>query len=106
MESMSSLLAPKAIAVVGASQRLGRGSKVTRGRKPGDIEALATLLVRLGDFAVAHAGRFRALDLNPIIVKPAGKGVVASTSPSNTTAAKGWPRTPPNRLRLREGREV
>jgi acetyltransferase len=48
-----------------------------RGRKPGDIEALATLLVRLGDFAVAHAGRFRALDLNPIIVKPAGEGVVA-----------------------------
>ena len=28
MESMSSLLAPNAIAVVGASQRLGRGSKV------------------------------------------------------------------------------
>jgi hypothetical protein len=49
----------------------------SRGRPPGDIEALATLLVRLGDFAVAHAGRFRALDLNPIIVKPAGEGVVA-----------------------------
>ena len=43
----------------------------------GDIDALATLLVRLGDFAVANAGRFRALDLNPIIVKPAGEGVVA-----------------------------
>jgi succinyl-CoA synthetase beta subunit len=48
-----------------------------RGRPPGDIDALATLLVRLGDFAVAHAGRFRSLDLNPIIVKPAGQGVVA-----------------------------
>ncbi len=48
-----------------------------RGRPPGDIEALATLLVRLGDFAVAHAGEFRALDLNPIIVKPEGEGVVA-----------------------------
>lgn len=48
-----------------------------RGRAPGDIDALATFLVRLGDFAVAHAGRFRALDLNPIIVKPAGQGVVA-----------------------------
>jgi acetyltransferase len=48
-----------------------------RGRKPGDIEALADLLVRLGDFAVAHAGAFRALDLNPIIVKPAGEGVIA-----------------------------
>jgi acetate---CoA ligase (ADP-forming) len=48
-----------------------------RGRKSADIDALATLLVRLGDFAVANAGRFRALDLNPIIVKPAGEGVVA-----------------------------
>ena len=48
-----------------------------RGRPPGDIDALATLLVRLGDFAVANAGRFRSLDLNPIIVKPAGQGVVA-----------------------------
>ena len=28
-----------------------------RGRKPADIEALADLLVRLGDFAVANAGR-------------------------------------------------
>ncbi|MBX9775571.1 MAG: acetate--CoA ligase family protein [Xanthobacteraceae bacterium] len=48
-----------------------------RGRQPGDIDALAKFLVRLGDFAVAHAGQFRALDLNPIIVKPAGQGVVA-----------------------------
>jgi acyl-CoA synthetase (NDP forming) len=48
-----------------------------RGRPCGDIDALATLLVRLGDFAIANAGRFRFLDLNPIIVKPAGQGVVA-----------------------------
>lgn len=48
-----------------------------RGRQPGDIDALARLLVRLGDFAVANTGKFRALDLNPIIVKPAGQGVVA-----------------------------
>jgi acyl-CoA synthetase (NDP forming) len=48
-----------------------------RGRPAGDIEALAQLLVRLSQFAVAHAGNFRALDLNPIIVKPKGEGVVA-----------------------------
>jgi acetyltransferase len=48
-----------------------------RGRPRGDVEALADLLVRLGDFAIAHAGNFRSLDLNPIIVKPAGEGVVA-----------------------------
>lgn len=49
----------------------------TRGRDPGDIDALAELLVRLGQFAMANAGRFRALDLNPIMVKSRGEGVVA-----------------------------
>ena len=48
-----------------------------RGRPRGDIEALAALLVNLGRFAVAHAGQIRALDLNPIVVKAAGGGVVA-----------------------------
>jgi hypothetical protein len=48
-----------------------------RGRPPGDIEALADCLVCLGRFAAENAGRFRALDLNPIIVKPKGEGVVA-----------------------------
>ena len=52
-----------------------------RGRPRGDIEALAKLLVNLSHFAVAHAGRnagrIKALDLNPIIIKPAGEGVIA-----------------------------
>jgi acetyltransferase len=48
-----------------------------RGRPAGDVEALAEFLVRLSQFAIANAGRFRALDLNPIIVKRAGEGVVA-----------------------------
>ena len=43
-----------------------------RGRDRGDLEALAALLVALGQFAIAHSGRFRALDLNPIIVGKAG----------------------------------
>jgi len=48
-----------------------------RGRPPGDIEALAELLVNLSHFAVAHAGQIKALDLNPIIVRADGEGVVA-----------------------------
>ena len=48
-----------------------------RGRPAGDIEALIEFLVRLGDFAAAHYGRFQALDLNPVIVRPTGQGVVA-----------------------------
>ena len=43
-----------------------------RGRQRADIEALAALLVNLGRFAVANSGRFRALDLNPIIVGSSG----------------------------------
>ena len=57
-----------------------RGAKIltgTRGHAGGDIEALADLLVRLGQFALANVGRFRALDLNPIIVKAPGEGVLA-----------------------------
>lgn len=51
--------------------------KGARRRPSGDIVALAAFLVRLGDFAAANFGRFRALDLNPIIVKPEGEGVLA-----------------------------
>jgi len=43
-----------------------------RGRPRADIEALAALLVSLGRFAVANYGRFRTLDLNPIIVQREG----------------------------------
>jgi acetate---CoA ligase (ADP-forming) len=48
-----------------------------RGRPGGDIDALAALLVSLGRFAVAHAGQIKALDLNPIMIRPKGEGVVA-----------------------------
>lgn len=57
-----------------------RGAKIltgTRGSPGGDIEALADFLVRLGHFALANSGRFRALDLNPIIVKAPREGVLA-----------------------------
>jgi hypothetical protein len=60
-----------------ARTRAARLLDGARGRARGDVEALADLLVRLGEFAIAHAGAFRALDLNPIIVRPAGAGVVA-----------------------------
>jgi acyl-CoA synthetase (NDP forming) len=48
-----------------------------RGRSDGDIAALAELLVRLGQFAVRHFGRFRTLDLNPIMVGRPGEGAIA-----------------------------
>ncbi len=46
-----------------------------RGRPPADVDALADAVVRLG--ALAASGRVHALDLNPLLVLPAGRGVVA-----------------------------
>ena len=51
--------------------------KGARGAAPADVGALADCLVNLSRFAVANAGRFRSLDLNPIIVKASGQGAVA-----------------------------
>lgn len=51
--------------------------KGARGRPKGDIDALAECLVKLSHFAMQHADNFRALDVNPIIVREAGQGVVA-----------------------------
>ncbi len=65
-----------------------------RGRPGGDIEALADMLVRLSHFAVSNAGRLQSLDLNPIVVKARGAGVVAvdiaiaSTGPAPTAEGR------------------
>jgi acetate---CoA ligase (ADP-forming) len=59
------------------SLRAARMLTGARGRQPGDLDALTTLLVQLSRFAVSNAGTFGTLDLNPVIVRPAGEGVVA-----------------------------
>jgi hypothetical protein len=75
-----------------ARTRAARLLDGARGREPGDVAALVHLLVRLGDFAVAHAGAFRALDLNPIIVGRAGAGAVAvDVAIEERTGAKETP---------------
>lgn len=48
-----------------------------RGQPKGDIAAAAQALVRLSDFACRHAGDVAEIDLNPVLVRPAGQGVVA-----------------------------
>lgn len=48
-----------------------------RGRPPGDIEALAQVALDVTRYAAANLERLTELDLNPIIVRPAGRGVVA-----------------------------
>jgi acyl-CoA synthetase (NDP forming) len=59
-----------------------------RGRPRGDIGALAELLVNLSRFAVVHAGQIKALDLNPIIVRAEGEGVVAVDIAADLAAEK------------------
>lgn len=48
-----------------------------RGRPPGDVDALAAALAALSRFAAAHAERLESAELNPVVVRPSGQGVVA-----------------------------
>lgn len=48
-----------------------------RGEAPSDVEALAQLLVAVSDLLVAHPGRIAEIDLNPVLLYPAGQGAVA-----------------------------
>lgn len=51
--------------------------KGARGRPEADIDALARLLSRLSVFAVKAGPKLASIDLNPVVVMPAGKGAYA-----------------------------
>ena len=48
-----------------------------RGRPAADVEALEDTLVRVSEFAVHMEGHLAELDINPVMVLPAGRGVKA-----------------------------
>lgn len=48
-----------------------------RGRPPADVDALADALVRFSQLAVDLGDLIAALDVNPLMVLPAGRGVLA-----------------------------
>ncbi len=48
-----------------------------RGQPPADLDALARALARLSEFASGHAHEIESLDINPLLVRPRGQGVVA-----------------------------
>ncbi len=48
-----------------------------RGNPEGDTEALIEAVLKLANFVECHAGRLVGCDINPLIVRPCGKGVVA-----------------------------
>jgi len=57
-----------------------KGSKLLygfRGKPKGDIEALIDVIVKVGEMTVDLAGRIDALDINPLLILPEGKGVIA-----------------------------
>ena len=49
-----------------------------RGSPAGDIDALADTLVRISHLAVNLEGKLEELDINPLMVLPAGQGVKAA----------------------------
>ena len=49
-----------------------------RGKPAADKEALAQALVAVSGMAAALASRLKELDINPVFVRPAGKGVAAA----------------------------
>ena len=64
----------RALELVGSS----RGSKLLegfRGARPADTAAFAELLVSLSSVALAYGDLIEAIDLNPVSVLPAGRGV-------------------------------
>jgi acetate---CoA ligase (ADP-forming) len=58
-----------------------RGAKLfdgVRGQPARDVDALADLLVTVSDMAWLMRGRVAEMDINPLLVRPLGKGVVAA----------------------------
>jgi acyl-CoA synthetase (NDP forming) len=49
-----------------------------RGNKPGDVDALIECVVRFGGFVAQTAGQFSAVEMNPVMVRPRGSGVVVA----------------------------
>ncbi|MDE1924323.1 MAG: acetate--CoA ligase family protein, partial [Gammaproteobacteria bacterium] len=48
-----------------------------RGKPAGDIDALVDAIVRIAAYAADQRDRLIEIDVNPLIVRPEGRGVVA-----------------------------
>lgn len=48
-----------------------------RGQPAADVKAMAATVARLSELALAYAGEIAEIDLNPVLVQPAGEGVIA-----------------------------
>lgn len=46
-------------------------------RSPADMQAFAELVVKLGKFALTHSASIRSIDINPVLIRAQGLGVIA-----------------------------
>jgi len=58
-----------------------------RGRPTADIEALADTVARLSELAAALGPRLAELDINPLLVREAGRGIIALDARATLAAA-------------------
>jgi len=49
-----------------------------RGKPAGDLEAVLDAVMAVQDYTLAHAGTLSELDVNPLLVRPQGRGAVAA----------------------------
>jgi acetate---CoA ligase (ADP-forming) len=80
LKDSTSLLPPFTAAAVRAALgrlRVARLLAGFRGKPPGDVAALVEAVLAVARYAEAHLETLTELDVNPIIVRPSGHGVVA-----------------------------
>jgi acyl-CoA synthetase (NDP forming) len=79
-DSRTLLLPTNRSQVLGALQALKTAPMLSgyRGLPPADLDAAVEAILAVADFAGAHAGEILELDVNPLIVRPAGLGAVAA----------------------------
>ncbi len=66
-----------AIAAALGSLKLGRLLRGYRGKPAGDLSALIDTVLGVTRYAAANIDTLSEIDVNPVIVRPAGKGAVA-----------------------------
>ena len=79
LKDVSFCLAPLSLSEARSTVDRLRGAAIldgTRGNPTADKEALAEALVQLGDFAAMHAGSIKNVEINPLLVKAEGEGVI------------------------------
>jgi acyl-CoA synthetase (NDP forming) len=79
LKDVSFCLAPLSLSEARSTLDRLRGAAIldgTRGNPAADKDALAEALVRLGDFAAMQAGSIKSVEINPILVKAKGEGVI------------------------------